>query len=359
MKVLIAGGGTGGHLFPGIALAEELKRRDPENISVFIGTKGGIESRVIPKEGFELRNIDIKGLKGKPPIEKICNLFLIPKSVYQSILLIKEYNPELIIGMGGYASAPVIFAAVLTGIKTAICEQNTIPGITNRVMAGFVNRVFISFPETKHLSSTKKTRYTGNPVRKRLIDGASKQKVGKGKFTLLILGGSQGAHSINENMLNALDYLMPVKESLKIIHQTGDTDYHRVCQAYEEKVFDSETKNFIDNMAEAYAEADLVLCRAGATTISELTVYGKASLLVPYPFAANNHQEINAKVLSNRGAAKMVLNGDLSGKNLAEMITGLASNPVTLSKMAKEASKLGKPKASEDIVDSCYELLGL
>ncbi|MFH1624245.1 MAG: undecaprenyldiphospho-muramoylpentapeptide beta-N-acetylglucosaminyltransferase [Pseudomonadota bacterium] len=359
MRVLIAGGGTGGHLFPGIALAEEFKRRNSESACVFVGTKEGIESRVVAREGFQLRTIDIKGLKGKSSKEKVRNLFLLPKSVYQSICLIKEYNPELVIGMGGYTSAPVIFAALLMGIKRAICEQNTIPGITNRILARFVDRIFIAFEGTMYLSSMKKAQFTGNPVRQRLIDGSFHDKVDKGGFTLLILGGSQGAHSMNEKMLDALDCLMPVKESLRIIHQTGDLDYEEVSRAYREKGFNSEAIRFIEDMAAVYREADLVICRAGATTLSELTVSGKASVLIPYPFAANNHQETNARVLVNRGAAKMVLNGDLNGENLAEIITGLAADRVTVSAMGKEASKLGKPGASRDIVDSCYELVGM
>ena len=359
MRILIAGGGTGGHLFPGIALAEELKRRNPESVSIFVGTKTGIESRVIPKLGFELRNIKIGGLKGKSSMEKVRNLSIIPGSVYQSIRLIREYKPKLVIGMGGYASAPVALAAKLMRVKTAICEQNTIPGLTNRILAGFVDRIFTSFPETMYLSSTKRTRFTGNPVRRDLIAGSSKDKVYRGEFSLLILGGSQGAHSINEHMLNALDYLESVKDSLRIVHQTGNTDYDRTCRVYRKKGFDSEVTSFIDDMASVYRDADLVVCRAGATTISELTVYGRASLLVPYPFAANNHQEVNARVLSDRGAARMILNGDLKGDNLAEMIMGLAADPETLSRMGKEASKLGRRRAAEDIVDSCYELLGM
>ena len=358
MKVFIAGGGTGGHLFPGIALAEEFKRRNPESICVFVGAKGGIESKIIPREGFELRSIDIKGLKGKSFKEKVCNLFLIPQSIYQSIALIKEYNPELVIGMGGYASAPVIFAALLMGIKRVICEQNTIPGVTNRILARFVDSIFISFSETRYLSSMKKARFTGNPIRKKLIDGCLKGKEHKGKFTLLILGGSQGAHSLNEKILDALDYLMPVRKSLNIIHQTGEADYQWVCQAYREKGFTSEVMGFIDDMAAVYRDADLVVCRAGATTISELTLYGKASVLIPYPFAADNHQEINARVLLDKGAAKMVLNGDLTGENLAEMIIDLTADPIAVSRMGEDARKLGKPGAAEDIVDSCYKLLG-
>ena len=359
MRVLLAGGGTGGHLFPGIALAEEFKRRDSETICIFVGAKGGIESRVVPREGFELRNIDIKGLKGKSFKEKVRNLLIIPQSVCQSIALIKEYNPKLVIGMGGYASAPMVFAALLMRIKRVICEQNTIPGITNRILARFVNSIFISFSETKYLSSMKKARFTGNPIRKKLIDDSLKGKEDKGRFTLLILGGSQGAHSLNEKILNALDYLMPLKEYLNIIHQTGEADYQWVCKVYRDKGFSSEVMGFIYDMAAVYRDADLVICRAGASTISELTLYGKASILIPYPFAANNHQEINARALLDKGAAKMVLNGDLTGENLAEMIIDLTADPITLSKMGQESLKLGKPGATKDIVDSCYELLGM
>ena len=357
MRVLIAAGGTGGHLFPGIALAEEFKRRDPKDICVFVGTKGQIESRVVPREGFDLKIIDVKGLRGKSLKDKVWNLFLMLKGVCQSIRIVREYKPDLVVGMGGYTSAPLIFAVLLTGVKTVICEQNTIPGITNRVLSRFVDRVFISFPKTKYLSSMKKARFTGNPVRKILLDSFIEDNVDCGKFTLLVLGGSQGAHSMNEKMLDALDYLLPMKDSIKIIHQTGETDYDWVCEVYAEKKFNSETAKFIDDMARAYRDADFVVCRAGATTISELTVCGKASILVPYPFAANNHQEVNARVLSERGAACMVLNGDLNGRYLAEKITSIAADPTSPSMMEQVAYRLGKPHASKDIVDSCYELM--
>ncbi|MFH2013069.1 MAG: undecaprenyldiphospho-muramoylpentapeptide beta-N-acetylglucosaminyltransferase [Pseudomonadota bacterium] len=359
MIIFVAGGGTGGHLFPGIALAEEFKRRNPETICIFIGAGGGIESRVVPKEGFELRSIDIKGLKGKSFKEKVGNLFIIPRSIYQSIALIREYNPRLVIGMGGYASAPIVFAALLMRVKRVICEQNTIPGVTNRILARFVNNIFVSFMETRYLSSMKKTQFAGNPIRKKLTEGSLKGKKPKGKFTLLVLGGSQGAHSLNEKILDALGYLIPVKEFLNIIHQTGEADCQWVSQVYREKGFKSEIMGFIDDMAAVYREADLVVSRAGASTIAELTLFGKASILIPYPFAANNHQEVNARVLLDKGAAKMVLNKDLTGENLAEMIINLTADPATLSKMEEESLKLGKPRAAEDVVDSCYKLLGM
>ena len=358
MRVLIAGGGTGGHLFPGIALAEEFKRRDPNSVCVFVGTERGMEATVVPREGFELRTVEIGGLKGKNIREKSGNLLRIPKSVYLSIRIIREYMPELVVGMGGYASAPVVFGALLMRVKRVICEQNTIPGITNRILARIANRIFVSFPETKHLSSMGKTRFTGNPIRKGITNVREGAISSTGKFTLLILGGSQGAHSINEAVLAALDHLIPMRNSLRIIHQTGDIDYQLVSEAYAAKKFDSDVSGFIDDMASAYSAADLIVCRAGATTISELTACGKASILIPYPYAADNHQEVNARVLCNRGAAKIVLNKDLCGRDLALMIRGLADDPSTLFQMKNESLKLGRPRASKDIVESCYELLG-
>ncbi|MDY6854344.1 MAG: undecaprenyldiphospho-muramoylpentapeptide beta-N-acetylglucosaminyltransferase [Thermodesulfobacteriota bacterium] len=359
MRILIAGGGTGGHLFPGIALAEEFIRRDCQNTCIFVGTMEGIESRVVQREGFDLKTIDVKGVKGKSIKEKVGNLFLIPKSLYQSFALIKDNRPNLVIGTGGYASAPVVFVAFLMRIKTAICEQNSFPGITNRILARFVDRIFISYPQTVYLSSMKKARFTGNPIRKSLIESVLKKKVQKEKFTLLVLGGSQGAHSVNEKMIEALIYLAPYKESLRIIHQTGDTDHQRVSQIYTEKGMDSKIVQFIDDMAQAYQAANLVICRAGATTLSEITLFGKASILIPFSFAANNHQEKNARVLLNKEAAKMILERDLNGKNLADLIIALASDQDTILNMEKAALKLGKPKAAKEIVDICYEILDI
>jgi UDP-N-acetylglucosamine--N-acetylmuramyl-(pentapeptide) pyrophosphoryl-undecaprenol N-acetylglucosamine transferase len=354
MKIIIAAGGTGGHLFPGIALAEAFKTKNETNKVLFIGTKRGMEKRILSREGFTFEAIDASSLKGKSLFDLLKSLVCIPKSIFQSIMIIKRFNPDLVIGLGGYASGPVVLAASLMGIKTAIHEQNTLPGLTNRILGKIAHLIFVSFEHALPYFPKGKTVMVGNPIRKRCLEGVLPSP-SRTPFTLLILGGSLGSHQINRAMTDALNYLLLIRDKIKIFHQTGESDLNLVKDAYQSKGFSAEVVTFIDQMANAYQQANLVICRAGATTLAELMVHHRASILIPYPLATDQHQHLNARALVSKHAAQMIEPDQLTAKKLAQLILDLYHQPDQLSQMGKNAGKLGRPKAAQEIVDHCYK----
>jgi UDP-N-acetylglucosamine--N-acetylmuramyl-(pentapeptide) pyrophosphoryl-undecaprenol N-acetylglucosamine transferase len=352
MRVILAGGGTGGHLFPGLAVAREFKIRDAMTEILFIGTSQGIEARVLPQEGFPLEVLSIRGLKGRGLRGAVEALYGVPASLLRSLSIIGRFRPQFIIGLGGYASGPFLLAGKLKGIRCAIMEQNLQPGFTNKILARLVDRVFTSYPESAEFFRGAHVVETGNPVRWRQLPDIKKGE----KFTLLIFGGSLGAHRINLAVLDALPKLSDMGAQLRIVHQTGQADFSMVKSGYAALPFEAEITPFIEKMDEAYAAADLVLCRAGATTVAELTAFGKAAILVPFPYAIYDHQRANAQALAHRGAAEMILDQDLTGDNLAARIRGFAASPARIQTMAAAARLLGRPEAAARIVDECYAL---
>ena len=356
MRIIIAGGGTGGHLFPGISIAEAFKIRERRNEILFVGSRRGIEEALIPNMGYELRTISISGVRGKPLTRKLISLWTIPLGIAASARIIGEFRPDLVIGIGGYASGPVVLAAFLMRIKRAIQEQNAIPGSTNRLLGRLSDTIFISFQESRSHFPEAKTILTGNPVRKNFLQGFEDTRKGD-QFNLLIFGGSQGAHRINEKMVEALDWLEGVRDILSITHQTGGDDMEFVSRNYQRRGFRASVKSFINDMAACYRDAHLVICRSGATTVSELTVCRRASILIPYPHATHNHQAINAKALVKAGAARMISNADLTGKLLADTILRLHRNRDEILAMEKRAGDLAQPNAADQIVDWCYKLV--
>ncbi len=352
MRVILAGGGTGGHLFPGLAVAREFQQRDAMTEILFVGTQQGIEARVLPKEGFPLETIPVRGLKGRGIRGLLDALYGVPAGFLRSLGIIRKFRPHLIIGLGGYASGPLLLAAKLKGIRCAIMEQNLRPGFTNKILARFVGRVFTSYRESVNYFPGGKLLETGNPIRWRRLPDIPKSE----KFTLLIFGGSAGAHRINLAVIEAMKRLTDLAGELKIIHQTGQADFDSIKTAYAALPFEAEATPFIDKMDEAYAQADLVLCRAGATTVAELTAFGKAAILVPYPYAIYDHQRWNAQTLQDRGAAEMILDQDLSGEILAPRIRSYVSDRRCVEGMASAARALGRPEAAARIVDECYAL---
>ena len=354
MRVVIAGGGTGGHLFPGIALAEEFKSRTSHNVIIFVGTKKGIEQRIIPKMGYELKTIAGAGILGRSPLQKMKGLVQFLIGFFQALFLLRSLKPDLILGTGGYVSASVILAAHLLGMEGAICEQNSIPGLTNRVLGRFVKKIFIAFEESEVFFPRKKVFLTGNPVRKEFFLQSFSPQKEEDKFTLLILGGSQGARSINQSVVECLAYLGPLRDKVEIIHQTGFHDFFWVKEAYGKKGFKGEVRPFITEMVRVYMCADLVISRAGAITLTEILISGKPSVLIPYPHAAYNHQEMNAKNLVHKGAARMILDKDLSGGTLGEEIVYLINHPEKLKEMGEKAKSLARPGAARAIVDHYY-----
>jgi len=357
MKVIIAGGGTGGHLFPGIAIAEEFLRRNQTSSILFVGTNRGLEKRVLGKMGFNLHTLDVEGIKGRGIAKTVGALLKIPRSLVESYRLIHQFRPDIVIGVGGYASGPAVITACLMGIKTAVAEQNALPGITNRVLGRIVDRIFLTFPETKKWFPEKKIIVSGNPVRAAFLTGIQESGKNAGKFTILIFGGSQGAHGINLAVLDSLPYLAKIKEKLKVIHQTGSADLDSTLPHYNSCGMDAEVLPFIMDMAQAFRSADLLVCRAGATSIAEITASGKAAILIPLPHAANDHQTKNAEALVKAGAAVMIREKDISGKTLAEAIERFYRQPGLIREMEARSAGLGNVRAAADIVDACMALL--
>jgi len=356
MNIIIAGGGTGGHLFPGVAIAEEFIGRSPRNNVLFIGTEKGLERKILGDMGFQLRTINVAGVRGKGPVKTFTGLIKIPMSIVQSYSIIHDFCPDLIIGVGGYASGPVVMTGHYMGKRTVIAEQNAVPGLTNRILGKFVDRVFVTFLETEKWFSKKNIVVTGNPVRAGFTRKETKLRKTGGKFTLLIFGGSQGASAINSAVADALTYLEKIRDEIKIIHQTGRGNVDKLTKVYMDHRIDADVFSFIYDMASVYDLADLLVCRAGATTIAEITAKGKAALLVPFPFAAGDHQRLNAQVLVNAGAAEMMLEKDMDGKKLAHVIGQLFHNRERIKRMEEKSRTLGNIKAAANIVDECLYL---
>lgn len=356
MRCVIAGGGTGGHLFPGMAIAEAFVEREAGNEVLFIGTERGIEARVLPGGRFPLQMIHAMPIQGISFTGKWRALRTLPRAISEASAILKAFQPHLVLGVGGYASGPTVLAALLLRMKRAIHEQNVIPGMTNRLLKRFSHRIFVSFEETKQYFPGRRTLVTGNPIRKEIAASASLREKGD-RFTLLIFGGSAGAHRINVAMMEALDGLKELNSSLRLIHQTGKEDVAFISQGYAEKGFEAEVMPFIGEMAGCYRRADLVICRSGASTVAELAVCGKASILIPYPYAAHHHQQINAQKLVDRGAATMIQDAELTGRLLSEKILDLFHHPEKREKMEEAIRKVGRPKAAEEIVDQCYALI--
>lgn len=362
-RVVIAGGGTGGHLFPGIAIAREFSARSPENHVLFVSTANDFERSVLAGAGYPLRRILVEGIKGKGLLKKCKSLALIPVGVAQSLAILIDFKPHLVLGVGSYAAGPVVMAARLLGIKVVLHEQNILPGITNRALVRFARRIYVSFEQTAGRFDERKALFTGNPVRKEILHlmseaGKDEPQHNRRQLTLLIAGGSQGAHFINITMLEALPLLID-KEHLRIIHQTGAADESQVKEAYRAKGLNALVQAFFNDMDRQYRHADLVVCRAGATTVAELTVAGKAVIFVPFPFAADNHQSLNARALESAGAAELIEQKDLTAARLAERINYYVSNRADLKEMAQRARAFGKPEAARVIVDDMIELMAM
>lgn len=355
MRVLIAGGGTGGHLFPGMALAEQFRGSKPAGTILFVGTDNPLEISTLSQKGFDHVGISAQGLKGRGLWRQIQSLAKIPKAFWQAVGIIRRFDPDIIIGVGGYASGPVALAAKVMGKKLVIHEQNVVPGLTNQILGRFAHRVFITFPDNLAVFKASKTVVTGNPVRRELLDVKATERTSRG-FTVLVLGGSQGAHAINCAVVEALDHLKePVR--MRFIHQTGPRDASWVASAYERHRIEATVAPFFQDMARIYRSSALVICRAGATTIAELTALGKPAVFIPFPFAANNHQELNARHVADAGGGEVVLEQDLNGEALAQRIDHYVSNPKALQGMAIQAEALGRCNAAELIVDECRRLV--
>lgn len=358
LKVVIAGGGTGGHLFPALALAEEFKARDPSIEVIFAGSERGLEAEVIPKQGYSLVVFDVEGVKRKGLAQKLRAIYKAFRATFKAIGKLREIRPGLVIGSGAYSSGPVVLAAKLLGIRTAILEQNAVPGLTNKLLGKLADRVYIAFEEAAEFFPKRRTVLLGNPLRREIagLKETGTRKPGS-KFKVLVFGGSQGATAINSAFLDAAEYLTDIWGTFNVIHQTGKEGYEMAESAYKRKDLKVEVSSFIDDMSVAYDGCDLVVCRAGATTIAEITALGLPAILVPYPFATDNHQEMNARSVEKRGAAVVIGQEDLTGSALAAVIRKLYEDKSGLDRMREASKEIGKPHATHDVADDCFDLL--
>lgn len=362
-RVIVAGGGTGGHLFPGLAVVEELRRRFRGIEVLFVGTERGIEARVLPPMGERLELLEVTPLKGQSPLALVKSVGKLPLAMGKAMTLVRKFEPDVVIGVGGYASGPVLAAASMLGIKTAILEQNAHVGLANKILARRVDRAYLSFAETAPLFDPSRARVVGNPVRRAFVKAAQRAESDPLGFearskTLLVLGGSQGARALNQVVPEALARAGVLEHGLTIVHQTGKSMRDDVAAAYRGLGIDADVVPFIDDMARAYANATLVIARAGATTLAELAAIGRPSILIPFPHAADDHQTKNAESLANDGAAVCVAEATLTPGGLADNVRALLDDDAARRAMAAAARKRGRPEAAATIVDDLAELLG-
>jgi len=363
VKVLIAAGGTGGHVFPALAIACSLRRRREEATVEFVGTAGEMEAKWWQAAGFAFHRMEVSGLKGKRLGAMMRSLALLPHALGRSWSILSQARPQVAVGVGGYVSGPLILIAAIRGIPTLIHEQNFFPGLTNRLLAPVVRQVALAFPESAQFFTRGrgKLTYTGNPIRREILEG-KREEAGKRfelsshHFGILVFGGSQGASRINGAALEALPHLASLREQIQFLHASGEKDFIKVREGYARSHFRAKVYPFIQDMASAYALADLVISRAGAGTIAELAALGKPSLLVPYPYAANDHQRYNAEALVSRGGARWIFDHDLDGPSLARMIEETFKDPQGRETMGRKARSLAKIDADEQIADLIVKL---
>jgi UDP-N-acetylglucosamine--N-acetylmuramyl-(pentapeptide) pyrophosphoryl-undecaprenol N-acetylglucosamine transferase len=355
ISVIIAGGGTGGHIYPGIAIAQEFKSRYGDTQILFVGTARGMETKIVPRAGFALEVIEVAALKRVTFFERIKALLLLPKSFLAARSLIKKTKPQVVIGVGGYASGPVVMVASIMGIPTIIAEQNALPGFTNRILARFINAAAVSFEEARKLFGAK-AEITGNPVRAEFFNVPLREP---GEvIQILITGGSQGAHAINEAVIETLPLLAGESARLSLTHQTGEKDFETVRAAYEKSGLKAEIRPYLENMVAEFEHADLVICRAGATTVAELAAAGKPAIMIPFPFAADDHQRKNAEAVERVGAGRMILQAELTPERMAQELLWLINDPQQLVRMAEASRKLGHPDAAARVVDLAMRVIG-
>ncbi len=353
MRAIIAGGGTGGHVIPALAIARELQARFNAEV-MFIGTSRGIENRLVPQAGFSLRLVQVGALKNVSASTRLKTAFDLPRAVLAASRMISEFNADIVIGVGGYASGPAMLAAVLRRVPTLAFEPNVVPGLANRAVAKFVTAAAVHFPETARYF--RNSRVTGVPVRKEFF--AVPTNTDDTRRVLLITGGSQGAQAINRAAAQMMPLLRHEFRNLHVIHQTGAKDLDEIRAAYERATISAEVSAFIDDMPEAFARAHLLLCRSGASTVAEITAAGKVAILVPFPYAADDHQLRNAQALAQKSAAVVIEQRDLTPERLLSTIKGLWSDD-RLPRMAEASRSLAHPNAVQEIVQMAAEAAGI
>ncbi len=362
-RLIVAGGGTGGHLFPGLAVVEELRRREKGLEVLFVGTARGIEARVLPKQGEKLELLEVTPLKGQSAAELAKSVLRLPGAMGKAAGIVRRFKPDLVLGVGGYASGPILAAAAAMRVPTALLEQNAKVGLTNRMLANLVDRAYVTFEETAAEFGESKAIVAGNPVRRAFVRAARKAHMDPMGFearskTILVLGGSQGARALNQVVPEALARVRPEEHGLRIVHQAGAAMCDEVASRYRDLGVDAEVVPFIDDMARAYERAALVVARAGATTLAELCAIGRPSVLIPFPHAADDHQGKNAEALAAAGAAECIREEALSPGGLADTLSALLDDGARRRRMAEAARKKGRPDAAATIVDDLCGWLG-
>jgi UDP-N-acetylglucosamine--N-acetylmuramyl-(pentapeptide) pyrophosphoryl-undecaprenol N-acetylglucosamine transferase len=355
LRIVVAGGGTGGHLYPGIAVARELISRRPGSRISFAGTARGIEARVIPREGFPLDFVRSSGLKGKSLIDRLRGALVLPVSFLDAWRVISARRPDLVIGVGGYSSGPVVLVAACRGVPTMILEQNAVPGLTNRLLARVVRAAAVAFESTQSFFGPK-AFVSGNPVRPEFRDLKRAEESSANVTRVLVFGGSQGAHAINLAMVEAASELARNGSPVRVVHQTGERDLEMVRAAYRQAGLEATVEPFFFDMGRQFMEADMIVSRAGATTLAEITASGRASILIPLPTATDDHQRKNAEALEAAGAAEVLLQKAMTGQVLAQRILELARDPQRRRRMAEAARRLARPDAARVIVDRALQL---
>lgn len=352
LRLLLAAGGTGGHLFPGIAVAETVQREKGAEV-LFVGTASGLEKDVLPRLGFPLRLIPAQQLRGRSWLGMVRAWWAACRAVGVAWRVVRDFAPDVIFSIGGYAAGPTVLAGWGQGVPCVLLEPNAIPGLTNRLLGRIARTICVGFARTVTSFPARKTVYTGNPVRWSGGLPPLPDRSRSTPATLLIFGGSAGARRLNQMLPQAVALLHKEQLQPRVIHQTGRADYGEVVTLYEQYGVQAEVVEFIDDMREVYATADLVICRAGALTIAELTVLGKPSILVPYPYAADDHQRVNAEVLVQSGAARMIVDAELTPERASQEIQALITDRARLEAMAGAAAALGKPEATRAVVHEC------
>ena len=364
MKFVITGGGTGGHVYPALALADEARRRGIHVL--YVGTERGLEARAVPAAGVRFATVSAAGVVGRSAWRKLVGVIEIARGVVQALALLRQERADLVIGVGGYVTIPIVAAAWLLRVPRVLCEQNVQPGTANAYLAKVAHACAATFPETVREFPGRRVEVTGNPVRRSfreaVAEGDSTGERGDATRTdhdsLLVFGGSQGARSVNQAMIEALPLLKPRMGKLKITHQTGSHDLDWVREEYEHAGVRAQIVPYIDEMARACREASVVVCRAGASSIAELSVIGAPAILIPYPHSAHGHQEANARSFAAHGGAMMILDAELNGSRLAAAIAELLDDPQRRETMSACSRALGRPDAAERILDLCQSLLG-
>jgi len=353
MRAILAGGGTGGHVIPALAIANQLKQSYNAEI-LFIGTARGIENRLVPAAGYPLQLVRVGALKNVSLMTRLKTAFDLPRALIQAGGMLSEFAPDVVIGVGGYASGPAMMSAVMKHIPTLAFEPNVVPGFANRMVAKFVSGAAVHFEETAKYF--RRAEVTGVPVRQAFFEIPPKNG---GAPTVLVFGGSQGAHAINDAVFRCLPVLRREAPGIHIIHQTGERDYNDALAAYSAQGENAEVSKFIDDMPAAFARADLVVCRSGASTVAEIAAAGKPAVFVPFPRAADDHQRVNAEALARHGAAVVVEESKLEGVWLAETIAALLQDSNRLRQMSNAARGLAHPNAARDIATMAAKVGGV